>query len=45
MSELPGRPAYPSWTGGKADVAIVGGGLTGISAALTLANPESPRWC
>ena len=38
-SELPGRPAYPKLDGQvTADVAIVGGGLTGISAALTRAE-------
>ena len=38
-SELPDRPAYPRLEGRmEADIAIVGGGLTGISAALTLAE-------
>ena len=38
-SELPDRPSYPRLEGQvSADVAIVGGGLTGISAALTLAE-------
>ncbi len=38
-SELPNRPSYPRLEGQvSADVAIVGGGLTGISAALTLAE-------
>jgi len=38
-SELPDRPSYPRLEGQlDADVAIVGGGLTGLSAALTLAE-------
>ena len=38
-SELPDRPSYPVPEGRtEADVAIVGGGLTGMSAALTLAE-------
>ena len=38
-SELPDRPSYSRLEGRiEADIAIVGGGLTGISAALTLAE-------
>ena len=38
-SEFPDRPSYPRLEGQlDADVAIVGGGLTGLSAALTLAE-------
>lgn len=38
-SEFPDRPAYPQAQPGQSyDIAIVGGGLTGISAALELAE-------
>ena len=43
-SEEPAPPALPLRGSAKADVAIVGAGFTGLSAAMNAPIPEAPRF-